>query len=62
MTVLLNEELAAEAARRPLADRGLSPRDVRMRTIGLVYLGIALPANCPRPGERGQGIGAVRRS
>ena len=34
MTVMLNEELAAEAAKRALADRGLGLREVRMLATG----------------------------
>lgn len=43
MTVMLNEELAAEAARRALADRGLSLRDVRMLATGTTQGDLLVP-------------------
>jgi 3-oxoacyl-[acyl-carrier-protein] synthase-3 len=43
MTLMLNEELAAEAARRALADRGLSPRQVRMLATGTTQGDLLVP-------------------
>ena len=43
MTVMLNEELAAEAARRALADRGLDPRAVRMLATGTTQGDLLVP-------------------
>jgi 3-oxoacyl-[acyl-carrier-protein] synthase-3 len=43
MTVMLNEELAAEAARRALADRGLGPRQVRMLATGTTQGDVLVP-------------------
>jgi len=43
MTVMLNEELAAEAARRALADRGLEPRQVGMLATGTTQGDVLVP-------------------
>jgi 3-oxoacyl-[acyl-carrier-protein] synthase-3 len=43
MTMLLNEELAAEAARRALADRGLDPRSVGMLATGTTQGDLLVP-------------------
>ena len=43
MTLLLNEELAAEAARRALADRGLDPRQVGMLATGTTQGDVLVP-------------------
>jgi hypothetical protein len=43
MTVMLNEELAAEAARRALTDRGLSPRSVSMLATGTTQGDLLVP-------------------
>jgi 3-oxoacyl-[acyl-carrier-protein] synthase-3 len=43
MTVMLNEELAAEAARRALADRGLGSQDVRMLATGTTQGDLLVP-------------------
>ena len=43
MTLMLNEELAAEAARRALADRGLSPQQVRMLATGTTQGDVLVP-------------------
>jgi 3-oxoacyl-[acyl-carrier-protein] synthase-3 len=43
MTVMLNEELAAEAARRALADRGLDPRAVCMLATGTTQGDLLVP-------------------
>jgi 3-oxoacyl-[acyl-carrier-protein] synthase-3 len=43
MTVMLNEELAAEAARRALADRGLGPHQVRMLATGTTQGDLLVP-------------------
>ncbi len=43
MTVMLNEELAAEAIGRALGDRGLSPRDVRMLATGTTQGDLLVP-------------------
>jgi 3-oxoacyl-[acyl-carrier-protein] synthase III len=43
MTVMLNEELAAEAARRALADRGLDPRQVGMLATGTTQGDVLVP-------------------
>jgi 3-oxoacyl-[acyl-carrier-protein] synthase III len=43
MTVMLNEELAAEAARRALGDRGLDPRAVRMLATGTTQGDLLVP-------------------
>jgi 3-oxoacyl-[acyl-carrier-protein] synthase III len=42
-TVMLNEELAAEAARRALADRGLGMREVRMLATGTTQGDLLVP-------------------
>ena len=42
-TVMLNEELAAEAARRALADRGLEPRRVSMLATGTTQGDLLVP-------------------
>jgi 3-oxoacyl-[acyl-carrier-protein] synthase III len=43
MTLMLNEELAAEAARRALADRGLGPRQVNMLATGTTQGDLLVP-------------------
>jgi 3-oxoacyl-[acyl-carrier-protein] synthase-3 len=43
MTLMLNEELAAEAARRALADRGLGPRQVGMLATGTTQGDVLVP-------------------
>jgi 3-oxoacyl-[acyl-carrier-protein] synthase-3 len=43
MTLMLNEELAAEAARRALADRGLGPEQVRMLATGTTQGDVLVP-------------------
>jgi len=43
MTLMLNEELAAQAARRALADRGLRPRAVRMLATGTTQGDLLVP-------------------
>ena len=42
-TLMLNEELAAEAARRALADRGLGPQDVGMLSTGTTQGDLLVP-------------------
>ncbi len=43
LTLMLNEELAAEAARRALADRGLGPRQVSMLATGTTQGDLLVP-------------------
>jgi 3-oxoacyl-[acyl-carrier-protein] synthase-3 len=43
MTMMLNEELAAEAARRALADRGLGPQQVGMLATGTTQGDVLVP-------------------
>jgi 3-oxoacyl-[acyl-carrier-protein] synthase-3 len=43
MTLMLNEELAAEAARRALADRGLGPRQVGLLATGTTQGDLLVP-------------------
>ena len=43
LTLMLNEELAAEAARRALADRGLEPRQVSMLATGTTQGDLLVP-------------------
>ena len=43
MTLMLNEELAAEAARRALADRGLGPHQVGMLATGTTQGDLLVP-------------------
>ena len=43
MTLMLNEELAAEAVRRALADRGLGPEQVRMLATGTTQGDLLVP-------------------
>jgi 3-oxoacyl-[acyl-carrier-protein] synthase-3 len=43
MTLVLNEELAAEATRRALADRGLGPQEVRMLATGTTQGDLLVP-------------------
>ncbi len=43
MTLMLNEELAAEAARRALADRGLEPQQVGMLATGTTQGDVLVP-------------------
>jgi 3-oxoacyl-[acyl-carrier-protein] synthase-3 len=43
MTLMLNEELAAEAARRALADRGLEPQQVSMLATGTTQGDLLVP-------------------
>ena len=43
LTVMLNEELAAEAARRALADRGLAPQQVSMLATGTTQGDLLVP-------------------
>ena len=64
MTVMLNEELAAEAARRALADRGLDPRAVRMLATGTTQGDLLVPrvrVDGARPAWRRPDGGAVGR-